>query len=231
MTDAPAQPQSYVDNYQPPSPVAGGGMPFQPFQPGQPIQPTPPVAADPGPVDQFTQQPPQAVAPVPAYVAPTPSVQPVAPAAPTAPAASESLEDQNIFDLLGVASATESEKEAFLDELQQVIWEDFLENDVQLLITEDEMAQLRQIMGNNSQDQLAQQEAVIGFLEKLIPDLEEIMLEKALELKSDMVKERITGMREFFANQPEKTSQIDAATSLIQDDQWHSAAQALNSIK
>jgi len=173
--------------------------------------------------------------------APAPSAMPPMPASPSATTApststpsaqppSESLEDQNIFELLGVTQATDQEKEAFLDELQQVIWEDFLENDVELLLTAEEVAQLRQLMGNTSQDELAQQEAIVVFLEKLIPDLEEIMLEKALELKSDMVKERVAGMREYFATQPEKLTQISQAENMMQEDKWQSAAQNLNAL-
>jgi len=169
-----------------------------------------------------TYQPPTAT--------PTASPAPAQPGMPVKAATSETIEDQNIFDLLGVTQATDQEKEAFLDELQQVIWEDFLENDVELLLTSEELTQLRQLMGKTDQDQLAQQEAIVVFLEKLIPDLEEIMLEKALELKSDMVKERIAGMREYYANQPEKLTALSEAESLMQADKWQSVATSLNAL-
>lgn len=211
MSDATAQNpligRSYVDNYQPP----GAASPTPTVtSPGQPLPPQPDM---------------------PLVAAPTP-VEPVAPAAQTtaAPTTSETLEDQNIFDLLGVSSATDQEKEAFLDELQQVIWEDFLENDVELLLTAEELTQLRQLMGTKTGSDLEQQEAVVVFLEKLIPDLEEIMLEKALELKADMVRERIAGMREYYASQEAQLAELNRAEQLLQEDKWSSAAQALNAI-
>jgi hypothetical protein len=142
---------------------------------------------------------------------------------------SQSLEDQNIFHLLGVQDGSNEEKEAFLDELQQVIWEDFLENDVELLLTEEEVEGLRKIRATTGKSELELQEDIVVYLEKLIPDLEEILLEKALELKEDMVKERIAGMREFFANQPDQLRKLDEAETLIADDQWRSAAELLNS--
>ncbi len=177
-----------------------------------------------------------------------PMVDPIMPAAPAptaAPAAaavtpsnaatttagtSETLEEQNIFDLLGVKDGTDQEKEAFLDELQQVIWEDFLENDVKLLLTTDELAELDVIVKSVTKDDLEKQEKIVVFLEKLIPDLEEIMLEKALELKADLVKERISGMKEYYATNQQALAQIDQAQQKLDDNQWRSAAQLLNSL-
>lgn len=201
MSDTPAQNLSYADSYQPPT---VGEAPTTQSMPANPsAAPTPPPVSD------------------------TPSTSP---SASPSEAMTESLEDQNIFELLGVTKASDQDKEAFLDELQQVIWEDFLENDVELLLTPEEVAQLRQLMGDSSLDELAQQEAIVVFLEKIIPDLEEIMLEKALGLKSDMVKERLAGMREYFVAQPEKMTQISEAENLIQEDKWRSAAQTLNAL-
>lgn len=163
---------------------------------------------------------------------PQPEPMPTPPAStPTSPSTtSESLEDQNIFYLLGVENGTSEQKETFLDELQQVIWEDFLENDVQLLLTKDELSQLQQMTGDDMKKPLMEQEAVVVFLEKLIPDLEEIMLEKALELKADLMKERIAGMRELMSGKTEELAKISDAEQLLNEDKWLSAARLLNSI-
>lgn len=162
-----------------------------------------------------------------------PSPEPPSPSTGTLPSAtttSESLEDQNIFYLLGVDNGSEEQKETFLDELQQVIWEDFLENDVRLLLTKEEAEQLNQLTGGNTKKPLAEQEEVVVFLEKLIPDLEEIMLEKALELKADLVKERIAGLRELYAGQTEKLEQLNEVENLVNQEKWLSAARTLNEL-
>ncbi len=143
----------------------------------------------------------------------------------------ETLEEQNIFEMLGVTDGSEEEREAFLDELQQVIWEDFLETDVPLLITQEEVTQLTAIKSQNYASEAEGQEALLIFLEKLIPDLEEIMLEKALELKEDMFRERLTGMKEFFTSDPNALKTIAEAEALLASEQWHSAARLLNSLK
>jgi len=149
---------------------------------------------------------------------------------PTTNQSNQALEDQNIFFLLGVTDGTEQEKEAFLDELQLVIWDDFVENDVQLLVTEEEMTEVRKIMDSKDEANDATQEKLVTYLEKLIPDLEEIMLEKAIELKEDMVKERIAGMKEYFADNQQSLDQITEAETQMSQGNWLTTAEKLNSI-
>lgn len=144
---------------------------------------------------------------------------------------SQILEQQNIFFMLGVENSSDQEKESFLDELQQVIWEDFLESDVKLLITNDEYGQLEQIMAKADLSEEDRQEEMVVFLEKLIPDLEEIMLEKAIELKADMFRERIMGLREFYSDDPEDLAKVQQAEDQMKEDLWHDAAVTLNSLK
>jgi hypothetical protein len=144
--------------------------------------------------------------------------------------ASQTLEDQNIFHLLGVEDATEDEKEAFLDELQQVIWEDFLENDVDLLLTEEELAEFKKIADKPGLSEEDRQGEMVTFLEKLIPDLEKIMLEKALELKEEMMRERINQLLSQYKEMPEKVAQVHKALQFVDDQQWRSAAETLNAM-
>lgn len=148
-----------------------------------------------------------------------------------ASAPSEALEDQNIFDLLGISEASDDEKEVFLDELQQVIWEDFVENDVQLLLTEDEFQQFQSLSGDTSMSEDDRQAKMIEFLEKLIPDLEKIMLEKAIELKEELTRERITEYQDFYKADQAKLDKVNQALSLVDQNQWRTAALTLNSLR
>lgn len=149
----------------------------------------------------------------------------------TATLDSEALDAQNIFELLGVMDGSDQEKDAFLDQLQQVIWEDFLENDVRLLLTKSETAELQSLLGQENQSETDRQEAAVIFLEKLIPDLESIMLEKALELKREMVFERVAGMRELHGGKAEVLARITEAEVLFKQDKWQSGARILNAVK
>jgi len=225
MTDQTAPANSYVNDYQPPSgdkPVAG---PSQPLVAPPDLQPTPNYE----PISVPTQSQVMPADPSSSMTDPLPKTMPPFP---QSTETSEKLEDQNIFFLLGIKEdeATGEQRESFLDELQQVIWEDFLENDVQLLLTKQEMDELQVLLGKTKGKAIEEQEEIVVFLEKLIPDLEEIMLEKALELKADMVRERIAGMKQRFVEKPENLKQIELAEQQLSDSQWLSMAKTLNSI-
>lgn len=181
----------------------------------------------PAPAQSIGSTQPQ-VSPTSQFTPPTPS--PVGQSQSDTVTGSEKIEDQNIFFLMGVTEGTEEEKESFLDELQQVIWEDFLDNDVDLLLTAEEKSQLDKLKATAEAEPEEAQEAMVIYLEKLIPDLEEIMLEKALELKEDMVRERIAGLKEYFDGQQDKLDQLTQAEGLISENKWMSAAQKLNSL-
>lgn len=183
--------------------------------PAERVLPVEPVASA-TQVDQATGQ----AAPV-----ATDSVAPTAPATP-----SEVLADQNIFEMLGVTTGTPEQHEQFLDELQQVIWEDFIEHDTSLLLTDSEQAELKTLMRATPDKSLEQQEQVVVFLEKLIPDLEDIMLEKALQLKEEMARERLKALRELHRNDTDKLVTVDRAEQLMSQEQWRSASEALNSL-
>jgi len=147
------------------------------------------------------------------------------------PEVSQALEDQNIFHLLGIQEATDAEKEEFLDELQQIIWEDFVENDVELLLTQEELVDFKKIADKAELSEEDRQTEMIEFLEKLIPDLEKIMLEKALELKEEMMRERITELLGLYLNKPETLTKVEHARDLIDNQQWRTAADELNLIE
>ena len=141
----------------------------------------------------------------------------------------QSLETQNIFDLLGVSDGKEEEKEAFLNELQEVIWEDFVENDVELLLTSDQHSELKEIQKEGKTPEV--QEKMLVFLEKLVPDLEDMMMDKAIELKEDMVLERISGMKEFYSSNSQALEQLSDAEGMISENKWADAGKLLNNIK
>lgn len=144
---------------------------------------------------------------------------------------SQKLADQNIFYLLGISQTPDADKEKFLDELQKVIWEDFLAKDLELLITEEEMAEFKKISAKTFSSEDERQSAMIEYLEKLIPDLEKIMLDKALELKGDMFKERLKEFELAYASEPVKLARIKQAQVLVGEDDWRGAAQILNSVR
>ena len=143
---------------------------------------------------------------------------------------SQKLADQNIFFLLGVEDGTDEEKNKFLDELQQVVWEDFLENDMDKVVTGPEKEQVKAIIQDDSLSELDQQEKALSLLEKTLPNFEDLMIEKAMELKSDLFKERIAGMKEYYAQDQASLDKIAQAETQLQQENWRSAAEILNQL-
>jgi len=141
---------------------------------------------------------------------------------------SEKIEDQNIFTLLGIENSSEEEKDKFLDELQQVVWEDFLETDLEQLVTAEEKVKVDQILQNTSLSEVDKQEQALVLLEGIIPNLQEIMVEKALELKKELVKDRIAGMKENLAGDADKLQQVQTAETQIAQGQWRTGTAMLN---
>ncbi len=230
-TSTSAVSASYVDAYMPPSSIqtsapsvpastsASAAMPgMDRVSMAQPAASTSPVQPD--PIIQSPDLPPLE----------TTQTMNATSSAPTNSADSEELEDQNIFTMLGVKDGTADQRETFLDELQQVIWEDFLEYDVKLLTTKEEQMELQKMIAMTGVSELEKQEKIVVYLEKLIPDLEEIMLEKALELKEEMARERIKSLREFYAGKTEQLAKIDSAESMMNAGKWKSAVTLLNSL-
>lgn len=166
------------------------------------------------------------------YTPPTTSDAPAT--EPTSKDADTSLEAQNVFFLLGADDSTDELKEKFLDQLQEVIWDDFLVNDIDLLLTQEEMPKFvelkRELMNAADEQREAAKDSLIEYLESLIPDLEDIMLEKALDLKADLYVERISGLKEYFAENEAVLKTISEAEALMFEDNWKASAEKLNSI-
>jgi hypothetical protein len=143
---------------------------------------------------------------------------------------SETLADQNIFFLLGAEGSSTQEQEQFLDELQQVVWEDFLESDLDLLITSQEKEKADQILQDPNLEEVQKQEQLLEYLDSLIPDLEEIMVDKALQLKKELVLERVASLKESLAQDQAKLQQVNEAEQMIAQGKWQSAGAKLNQL-
>ncbi len=141
---------------------------------------------------------------------------------------SEDLKSQNIFEMLGLSQISDEEKNQFLDELEMMIWDDFVMHDLELLLTSEEYGQARQLLDDASKSEDERKEALVIFLEKLIPDLDEVLYEKALELKSEMMAERLSKLKENTDSSV--TDKVKQAEMMISQNKWRSAASLLNNI-
>jgi len=140
----------------------------------------------------------------------------------------EELKTQNIFEMLGLMHIADAEKDKFLDELETVIWDDFVMHDLELVLTSVEYADARRILDAEDKKADEKKEELIIYLEKILPDLDEILYDKALELKSEMMGERLSQMKK---NADEATlAKIKEVEDLISQNKWKSASLLLNQL-
>ncbi|MCL2109972.1 hypothetical protein FWH30_00035 [Microgenomates group bacterium] len=132
----------------------------------------------------------------------------------------QSLEQQNVFTLLGAESLTDEEKENFLERLNKAVWDDFLDNDVELLLTEEELVKLTDVIKKMEISDEEKQAEMEAFLMEVIPDLERILVEKALKLKKDLAWERMSGLEKMHAQDAGVLEKITQAKEKAGAEQW-----------
>jgi len=142
----------------------------------------------------------------------------------------EDLESQNIFEMLNLDHLEQSEKEAFLDDLEKLIWDNFIEVELAQLLNPEEKAQAEQILADSTKGDDERKEALLIYLEKFIPNLEEIMYKKALLLKKEMFEERIRKSRQQASedNNLSLMADLDQIQELIKADRYKTAIALLN---
>ena len=160
---------------------------------------------------------------------PEPTAEPSAEPTPE-PVNEEDLEKQNIFAMLGLKNLEESEKEAFLADLEQLIWDNFVEVELPLLLNSEQKAQADQILADQSKTENERREALLAYVEPFIPNLDEVMYKKALSLKKEMFEERVKKMRDQATeeNNLSLMADLDQIQELIAAGRYKTATELLN---
>ena len=160
---------------------------------------------------------------------PKPTAEPSAEPTPE-PVNEEDLEKQNIFAMLGLKNLEEPEKEAFLADLEQLIWDNFVEVELPLLLNSEQKAQADQILADQSKTENERREALLAYVEPFIPNLDEVMYKKALSLKKEMFEERVKKMRDQATeeNNLSLMADLDQIQELIAAGRYKTATELLN---
>ena len=142
----------------------------------------------------------------------------------------EALENQNIFTMLDIKDQDETEREKFLEELENLIWDNFIEVELPLLLNSEEKNQADQILADTSKTEDERKEALLVYLEKFIPNLDEVMYKKALTLKKEMVEERLAKMRRQADEEHNLNlmADLDQIQELIKAGRYKTAVELLN---
>ena len=139
----------------------------------------------------------------------------------------QSLESQRIFEMLNIDEISNEEREEFLTELEELIWDDFIETDLQLMLTTEEYAGAKEILDSQKEENQKKEELLV-YLEKILPDIEEVMYEKAIGLKEEMFMERIRKMKEAASGDDSLLASIAQVEAKNKAGQWQTAVEILN---
>ncbi len=143
---------------------------------------------------------------------------------------SQKLAQLDIFTMLGV-TGTEDEKEQFLDELQDLVWQDFVDVDLMDKLEDRDMDEVEGILADDTLSVKDQQEKLVGVLQRIMPDFEDVLLNKALELKEDMLRERIAGLMEYYKDRAAELAKVNQAEDLVNDEKYKEAVDLLNGLE
>ena len=142
----------------------------------------------------------------------------------------ESLAAQNVFEMLGLTDIKVEDREAFLNDLERLIWDDFVEVDLPLLLTKEELTKAKEILAQADLPEDEIKEQLLVYLQDLVPGLEQAMYQKALKLKEELMLERLRKLKDQATEQKAtaKLADLTQAEQLIAQQRYQSAIQLLN---
>lgn len=147
----------------------------------------------------------------------------------SAKAFSDQLQKMSIFEMLGVVG-TEEEKEAFLTEVQDVIWQDVVENDLAPLLDEAELNEVEAMLNDEQASEDVKRDYLFDMILKKVPNAEEVLLSRTMQLKSDLLHERLHGMQQFFTGNEAALQKLEVAHGHIDAEQHDEAVTVLNEL-
>lgn len=142
---------------------------------------------------------------------------------------SEAIQNMSIFDMLGV-EGTEEEKELFLTQIQDIIWQDVVETDLAPLLSDAELDEVEAFLSNDQKSDDEKRDHLFGLIIDKVPNAESVLLTRTMQLKSDLLMERLEGMKEYFKNDTAAQSKLAEAQKHIEMQQHGEAVALLNEL-
>ena len=95
------------------------------------------------------------------------------------------LVNADFFELVGLTDLTDEEKDGRLREMEQNIFVDFMQNDLPALIDERQQEELDEFLKRDD----AKPEDVMAKISEFVPDVEDIIFAKSIEMKRAVILE------------------------------------------
>jgi len=138
----------------------------------------------------------------------------------------QTLDEIDVFTLLGMTGSDE-EKAEFLDQMQQTVWTQVVEEEILPTLTQAQITQVEDIMADDSVPLEESKSKVFAFLLETTPELPELMKEKILEFKGEILVSRIAGLRDRYEGNPSELERLDSIELMLDEGNIQPALQAL----
>lgn len=139
----------------------------------------------------------------------------------------EELGTVKLFDLLGLTGTAE-EEEAMANQLTDGLWTEFTATDMMDDLSEETVDDLEDTLEDESLSEEKRSEKLAKLVEKDMPDIKKRFTHKVLELKADLVHERVMGLQSYFEKNDTALHEIDRVKELMKDGKWSDAVNLLN---
>jgi hypothetical protein len=143
------------------------------------------------------------------------------------------FEQLDIFTVLGVAQ-DDPDREAFLQQMEEAIWEEIVENELSDKLGETELAQIETILNDEAASAEEKRDHLFGMLVDKVPNFEKVVRDYTMAAKRDLLSERLEGTKEYYSQtspNADKLSQVERAAQLFEAAEFSACAQALNAIQ
>lgn len=125
--------------------------------------------------------------------------------------------------ILGPEEGDDKEFDDGLQDLVNVAWANFLDEEVASLLTDEQMQQLADVFKKED----VKPEDVIAVLRAALPDFDRQFQQKVLEVKEGVVRGRVDGLMEEAVNDEQKKAALQEIVSLMDQGQWTQAEEKL----
>ncbi len=140
----------------------------------------------------------------------------------------QQLSTMDVFTLLGITEASNEERELFLAQLQDAIWEEVVDEELSDSLTDEEIDSIDQTITDESISADEKRNRLFAMLAEKVPNLEERLMETTNDLKFDLLGERVEGLREYYADKAEQLQVLDQVEEMVNNGNLNEAVAVLN---
>ena len=144
------------------------------------------------------------------------------------PQAAQQLAALDIFTLLGIENASDEDREAFLTQLQDAIWEEVVEDELLEQLTDEEVDSIEQTVTSETMSAEDKRNTLFSMLSDKVPNLEQRLAESTNRLKFDLLGERVDGLREYYKTNEAQLGVLDQVEQLVEAGNVNEAVSLLN---